>query len=496
MAPLIVLPNDELIIRYGVGECDADINHSVLEKFDTAGQSVWHIFFPEYEYPEEVWLTPDSNLLLRIYDTIFKISSLTGETIWEYDFPFPPIYESSFIFVPGSEDLLLGDKEGIKYFRQMKTGDTISYELFHSYDMAQVTGYFKILGTDGHGLFYGIKLDSTQVFRFRADLQPALVLKAPTWIKESSFFPGYFALGLGYVDLDIRLYDTLGQLLKIWQPTTEGLSIRKINLVSDGFAVAGDYLSGRTADAYPDPPIYKFGREQGWFRFYPDLDFTYSKQQNSLSIRDIIQVEPVGVDSTYVMLQDYEGYIFKLTGGIFSIRIQNTGSEPVHSFAINSMINLIPIDYICHFDNPNYTDFKGYDILPGESIWVEYSGLEGWTIFPPPHFCFWTSAPNERPDDIPGDDMYCMERTISTNETDATVISLYPNPANSTIWISGLADVSSSNRYQLIDVFGRIIRKGQLHNNSGRATIDISDISSGIYYLNTDNYSKMIVIQH
>lgn len=495
--PLYVLPNGEILAWYGAGQCDIGIELPVVEKYDTAGQAVWHIFLSDYEYPGEVWVAPDSNIILHYVNRISKISITTGETIWQYEANFLQEHNTSLIVVPGSEDLLLGDKQGIKYFVQNNTGDTISYELVRYYNMEQGNKSFKILGSDGNGLFYGEKLDSLQLYRFRLDLQPIFILHSTMNIMESSFAKGFFALGLGYQDLDVRLYDTTGQLLNKWQPSTDGLSITNFIIDSNRFAVAGDYLSGQTADNFPYEPNSLVGREQGWFRYYPNLDLSDAKQHYSLSINNIIELENIEIDSTYVLWPEFEGYIYHLSHGKFNIELQNTGSEPVHSFTINSGLNWMPQNDICSIDVPSYRNYKGYSILPGETKWVEFSELEGnWTIFPPPHFCFWTSAPNERPDDFPSDDMFCMENVVATSEAEFSHISLSPNPANSRILISGLTGISTSIEYRLIDIFGRIYRIDHLHIISGQTSINISDIPSGVYYFNADHFSRMLIIQH
>src|SRR5688572_25038510 len=169
LGQLFVLPNDDLLIIYGQTGCDTNPSEWVMEKYDTMGQSIWYILLPMYLDPGKVWIAPDSNILFHVganslgYFT--KISSKTGEIIWEYEIPYSE-YSSSYIFVPGSEDILIGDKDGIKYFQQMINADTISYELIRSYDIPQETYHsFSLLGTDGQGLFFGVKTDSLDVFR-------------------------------------------------------------------------------------------------------------------------------------------------------------------------------------------------------------------------------------------------------------------------------------------------------------------------------------------
>lgn len=73
-------------------------------------------------------------------------------------------------------------------------------------------------------------------------------------------------------------------------------------------------------------------------------------------------------------------------------------------------------------------------------------------------------------------DCYSLYPDASTIENQQIAISVYPNPAHSTLFISGLLK-DESNAFQIFDEFGKIIFQGKVENE----TIDISTLTNGYY---------------
>ncbi len=63
-----------------------------------------------------------------------------------------------------------------------------------------------------------------------------------------------------------------------------------------------------------------------------------------------------------------------------------------------------------------------------------------------------------------------------------TVVVLYPNPAESLVNLSAL-DLSQKTTYAIFDEVGRLVLSADFENTSGESTIDVSALTSGIYYL-------------
>jgi len=62
-------------------------------------------------------------------------------------------------------------------------------------------------------------------------------------------------------------------------------------------------------------------------------------------------------------------------------------------------------------------------------------------------------------------------------------VRLYPNPANSTLYASGMPE--GKNEMQVYDLYGRLLLKKQ--NNSSSGVIDVSSLSDGVYNIRIKN---------
>lgn len=496
MGPIWILPNGEIVIRYGVGNCDTDIFEYALEKFDSTGASVWHLIFEDWYSPMSLSIAPDGNILYQWGVMLMKIDSETGEIMWEYGVTFDS--PASYLFVPGTEDIILGDTSGLKYFSQVIIGDIYTYELTISEDMNLGTGFMTLLGIDEQNVFYGMDSETKEIYRFRKDLQPSFVMVMPdelnAFYNKFSFSENQFAIGLNFPDLEVRVYDTLGQWLHTYENDLAGLSVNDIELTEGGLAVSGNYQSGPTADDYP-AFMYDQGREEGWFKFISNSTKEDTTTIVSLAVIDIEQLEAPVIDSFFSPGPE-PGTLYNITGGKFRIQVTNTGNEEIHSFSVNIVFDYRINVWFCGPVSAGHIDFENQVINPGESIWVEFTDLlaEDQKIIPP-QFCFWTSAPNNLPDGNPNDDMHCIDNLVSTQPIAENSFSISPNPANSEITLHWNSETTHDLIWKLIDVHGRVLKSGQLNNNSRVETIDVSSLSEGIYYFISDNGSGTVVIQ-
>lgn len=73
--------------------------------------------------------------------------------------------------------------------------------------------------------------------------------------------------------------------------------------------------------------------------------------------------------------------------------------------------------------------------------------------------------------------------TASIPETGSTYWKLYPNPAGErlTVEMYSSSGASTDARYRLTDAHGRCVRKGKIQQ--GKSTIDIEDLSQGVYLM-------------
>jgi len=82
-----------------------------------------------------------------------------------------------------------------------------------------------------------------------------------------------------------------------------------------------------------------------------------------------------------------------------------------------------------------------------------------------------------------------QELALETEETISNSFSIFPNPANSIIYIDSYVQIEDAN-LRIIDVHGKTILKSKIENS--REIIDISQIPNGIYFIIIESSSSLI----
>ncbi|HEX5111936.1 MAG TPA: T9SS type A sorting domain-containing protein [Saprospiraceae bacterium] len=487
--PLWTLPNDEIILEYRTGNCDAGYHAFEIEKIDIQGNVLWHQFMSWQQIITGLWLAPDGNYIVALSnDKLGKVSYETGEMIWTYELPY--FYPSSFLLVPGTEDFIVGDSIGLSYYEHHEDTSGVSYILSHSKDMELDSGGIYLRGIDEGGNFYGVKSIVNELYRFDLDFNLEFITNFPT--------------SLVYILQDhllireatkIKIYDLDGNFVSEKKFNLEDGVVKDFYSTTTGLAVIGDYFSGPTPDLFPGYTYY--GREQGWFRFFPKYNLADASNKFSMAVTDIKELEAVKVDSFYSLGPDYEGYLYDLEDGKFNIRVTNTGTDTVHSFSINIIFGEITNFWFCPPISAVSEFYDNNEIAPAESIWVEFEGLTAYRQKQnPSKFCFWTSQINNRPDDIPEDDRYCFDRLVKTDLLTDEKISMYPNPADDEVNILNLPESNSKSTWVLFDTVGRSKKAGLINEGKQKLTINTKDLAPGIYFIQIGKLNNRLVVQH
>ncbi len=77
-----------------------------------------------------------------------------------------------------------------------------------------------------------------------------------------------------------------------------------------------------------------------------------------------------------------------------------------------------------------------------------------------------------------------LNGTLSVPQFDSSELTIYPNPSNGIFYIKSQL-ISEKTPYQITDITGKIIAKGEL--NDTQSSIDLATVQSGVYFLNTSN---------
>jgi len=81
--------------------------------------------------------------------------------------------------------------------------------------------------------------------------------------------------------------------------------------------------------------------------------------------------------------------------------------------------------------------------------------------------------------------------SINTNSNSQIPISIYPNPANESLVISEKG--SEKEEMKIYDLFGRTVFHSTLNTQHSTFTIDVSKLSSGIYFLKAGNEVRKFI---
>ncbi len=404
---LFILPNDEFLVMDVGGDCDSDLKNGALQKLDTTGAVLWSFRLSAYSSFTPTGTTPDGNIIGFHGNSIQTISPLTGATLWESKLD--SISHKSILIMPGTDNLLVGDLEGLKIYKKDTVGTDIKYVLKYAHDIETNSGFITQLVSAGDGLFYALKSDPREIIQFRDDLIPKVILTCPT---NTAFFPKPNGLGLvsykyGIIQ-EYSIYDSLWVKKDSFKIDWPGVEPRRDGAYDDGLALVGKYTSGANAPAYPDD-LYYSGRRQGWFDFYKNYHLEETDEIFSLSIKEMIEEDSIIIDSFYDQGPDYTGYIYSFSGGKFKVKILNTGNQPVDSFWLNTVFNEWTNYWFCAPASASQRKYIVPKLFPGDSTWIEFGDFNAiLQRILPINFCFWTSGPDQHPDDIPEDDMYCL----------------------------------------------------------------------------------------
>ena len=78
--------------------------------------------------------------------------------------------------------------------------------------------------------------------------------------------------------------------------------------------------------------------------------------------------------------------------------------------------------------------------------------------------------------------------SISKQEAELSAIELYPNPVKDKLWLlSGIEEITS---VEILDVNGRLIRKGELIQFDKVLSVEVADLSTGLYIIKMKQGAK------
>ncbi len=81
--------------------------------------------------------------------------------------------------------------------------------------------------------------------------------------------------------------------------------------------------------------------------------------------------------------------------------------------------------------------------------------------------------------------------TVGIDQAEAAAFQMYPNPANSCLYVNTAADIDVITIY---DMTGRIVLQKQI--NSGASQLSISNLANGVYMVRMGTHTEKLVVRH
>jgi len=212
------------------------------------------------------------------------------------------------------------------------------------------------------------------------------------------------------------------------------------------------------------------------------------------------------LEGAQILIEDVDKYLHYL------IRFQNTGTARASNIRIENLLDdkldwtTMQLERLSHngrveilngsdvsfiFDNINLVDstndesnshgFIAYKIKPKDNVIlgdIFYNTADIYFDFNPPIIT--NTAATEIVDDL-----------LSVSEYGSDLFTAFPNPTNSKLTIKSKLSI---NEISIVDINGRLLNKFNVSNENHDITLDVDDLSNGIYFLKiqTDNKEQTI----
>ncbi len=492
----LALADGAFLVAFSLGDCDAGGYAAYVQKYDPDGQLIWTLEgdISNGIKPPTIWrVTPDGNLLGLDYDKMWKVNAATGSVLWRAEFQLNGHeVPYSFDLLPGTEDFLGIASSNFQVWKKVSTPTGQVYSLQSS---VELEGYWKGLGFAPNGLYYALDQATDEVKRFDQSLDHEPVGHPnglEGLIEMAAVEDGLYFLGRYSGQNWLRKTDFLGQNpLQLPMPD-RWLSGYSLAVRGDSVAVVGTDGSGPKST--PGNPSYaEFQALQLWLRTFNGLAPTLAGDTPNAAVTDLQQLS--GVDT--MSFSGGWSYYFNLHGGDFRTQVTNLGNTLLEQVYVNFSYEENNSSFC--FSTPAVQHlYTNLQLAPGESTWITFGdlGVQGQSGLAS-EFCFWTSAPNGRPDARHEDDHYCLPAvyTVATHTPSYEPVKLWPNPAQDYFRVTNTTDWEGT-AWQLFDTAGRLVRQGTYVGGQSELSISTVQMPNGFYIFKMDGHVGKLVVRH
>lgn len=266
--------------------------------------------------------------------------------------------------------------------------------------------------------------------------------------------------------------------------TTPELIATKIQLNADGppIILAGVELHGPSPRNWNKTWPYLSGSQHFWMQsFLLDGSAVLSTADAALT-EVIVHKEPKAVPA-YLSNQ-----YWNIINGTFSVRLKNNGLETLNSVDIVAgHYGYKYTNYLCRTQDFTIKSFSNLQLPPGAETDLYIGAVEvNYTTHASPwQLCFWATVPNGTTDIDHENDFFCrdFQLTTASHEPGMAEITLYPNPAQETVYLGTPA--GQPGLCHIFNAAGQLVSEQLPIGNQDIYTLDVRHLYPGFYIVQT-----------
>lgn len=474
------------------GQCDVVGEPVTLLRFGSGGNLLWQKTEPfgSNQLPQKIYEAPDGHLIGRNQGYIVKINAATGDEMWRV--PLPGANTAEMAFLPQTEDYVVVRSGKFEVWKRTAPTGTPNYALVKTVDLAVANGiipnhvvvapsgdvFARGFGSDGRI----VKIDTA----YQASLLPYIAPRLRDMVAQKD---GLFVLSGSLEANRLDKIDFDGHLLRAFDVGNRWQYAALLAVRDSNVALAGWDLSAR---AWMGDTTFYESKRNLWFGAFSGLNPPAPTDMLDARVAEVIQTKPVKAQKFTSNLPP--NVFYTLSGGGFRVRLEHNGSEPLEYIEVNTRFKLPANAFIC----PETPAIRKIYRDPDGTTWLNFGDIQAQgQPEVPAQFCFWTSAPNQRPDANHDNDAACVG-IILDDEEPAAVASLqvFPNPA--TKWLTAQAGrtFSEKDRWEIFDLVGRRVAEGDCPAGTEQLEIPVGELPDGIFCLKIGGQARVFQVHH
>lgn len=227
----------------------------------------------------------------------------------------------------------------------------------------------------------------------------------------------------------------------------------------------------------------------GDFLYYSDNNINYIRKVNIYTGNDTNE-ETVVSENDAAGLDIHEGYMYYTYNSSYIYRMDLNDEEADHIFVGDLVWNVNAVRFhngYLYTASPAPRIVMRYDFTNEEpNNAIELLNVDDGLTFPTG-----LAIHNDILYIASGSRIFKYETSLSTEDNSLDNLTVFPNPATTTINIKGLLNTTG---YKLYNTIGEQVLSGSI--NTYNASIDISKLSSGMYVLNLSGTTNFKIVKN